>query len=657
MAMDHRLSMRQLRKLVQEQGVVLQKDPTDLVARQKLAEAHRDLGEESEALTHYLELARAYADAGRPERAISVYQDILAFQPGHRESELALAELSSTQPAPSRGSSSGSHHIPPDRVNLPPEPPASVPPPPPPPVLLDGDDDADFVLLAEEPSEDERYESDLHDFDYFEEEEITSPGPTGYDETIRKSARDLEVGALEARLENPPSGATPPPRHTLLGVPPAEPGDPPELLSMPIPKPGAGRRTVQMEREPDFLPVDSIAPGEPVTPGDEETLSTVFDHEEEALWNELESSPRPRRETSRAKARPTLRSSPAPPPETTSHPKGRAPGDRPREGKQVRQRKSSKMTIPMGAAAFAQAVAEHEGTGEQAPTTERIDGEVRLEEIALFRDLSETSREMLRSRMVRRLEEEGATIVREGDPGNALFVVGAGRVKVTKLDAQGQLTELATLGPGAFFGEFALLSDRKRHATVTVCEGGVFYEISRKVISDLTKSDPSFGNTLRQFYRRRLLETLVRSAPFFDPLGPEERDKLMARLRFRRIPESTRIITEGEPGGGFFLILIGEVEVTRSQPDGSERILSRLADGSYFGEMSLLKGGNAVATVTAVSPTEIVQLAAAEFYRILSKYPQIWEGVNREAKRRELANLEILAGRAPGIPSDDGVVL
>jgi CRP-like cAMP-binding protein len=248
--------------------------------------------------------------------------------------------------------------------------------------------------------------------------------------------------------------------------------------------------------------------------------------------------------------------------------------------------------------------------------------------------------------------------VREGDPGNALFVVRSGQVRVTKQDRRGQPVELAVLGPGAFFGEFALLSDRKRHATVTVSEDGVFFEISRKVIADLTKSDPAFGNTLRQFYRRRLLGTLVRSAPFFEPLSENEQEALMGRLRFRRIPEKTKIITEGEPGGGFFLILIGEVEVAKNQPDGSQKVLSRLADGSYFGEMSLLKGGNAVATVTTVTPTELVQLAAAEFYRILSKYPQIWEEVNREAKRRELANLQILSGRAPDSgPSDDSVVM
>jgi hypothetical protein len=54
----------------------------------------------------------------------------------------------------------------------------------------------------------------------------------------------------------------------------------------------------------------------------------------------------------------------------------------------------------------------------------------------------------------------------------------------------------------------------------------------------------------------------------------------------------------------------------------------------------------------------MVQLAATEFYRILSNYPQIWEEVNLEAKRRELANFQILSGRArSAYPEGGGVVL
>ncbi len=316
---------------------------------------------------------------------------------------------------------------------------------------------------------------------------------------------------------------------------------------------------------------------------------------------------------------------------------------------------SAELTGPSGKGVSESATAPPQERGTVSAGSKQGAPEVRLEDIQLFRDLSESSRSLLQSRMVTREEKAGTVVVKEGDPGNALFVVSSGQVEVTKQGKSGPV-HLATLGPGAFFGEFALLSDRRRHATVTVARDGVFFEISRKVIADLTKNEPSFGNTLRAFYRRRLLNTLIHSAPFFHSLTAQERESLMGRLRFRRIPEKTRIISQGEPGGGFFLILIGTVRVTQRGEDGKERVLAELGDGTYFGEMSLLRGGNAVASVSTVTPVEIVQLAAAEFYRVLSNYPQIWEEVNQEAKRRELANLQILSGRASS-EGDGSVVM
>jgi len=847
MAKDARLTKRQLKKLVKEQTGIVKKDPNNLVSRLKLAGALKDLGRDNEAVTHYQEVAKAYASTGKLVQAISVYKGILEINPGHENTEAALSDLSAQRaqeikaksmprlqqqddgrwvmPTESdvseeEGTDPGAHQgkvltaspsvlrLPPpmptdstasrrrrgrrsrprlpdgspddqgtsstpsfdgvDMVPLPgtegvPSQPegfdpflpsladheAAVSPPEPiPPGSSEASTEAtttqrdvdvvgmrkghaDIVLTAEEPSDAERRKRDFLSDDA---EEPTSPGPSGYKDTIRKSA----VGIDASSAKRHPSARSPrskvPARRTIVGVPSPEIPDLPEtpLASVPppddhptgeyesplpavtraprgVPKrapvvsPVENKRTVQMEREPDMAAPPPAAEGavgaspgpssdaEPVSPDEsaDETLGNIFDDEEEALWSELgegtdsaetsaadeptssrvdvaegdtaRSTPAPR-----GKAKPTLRSASVPAAAARQSPASPAtptPGA-PRSGKAKKPRKSSKMTIPMGAAAFKKAVKDTESRQPSAVDEEpghwapRSVGAVQLEEIALFRDLSETSRETLQSRLVRRTEKRGTIIVREGDPGNALFVVSSGQVRVTKQDRQGNKVSLASLGPGAFFGEFALLSDRKRHATVTVSEEGVFFEISRKVIADLTKSDPSFGNTLRQFYRRRLLGTLVRSAPFFDPLSEKEREALMGRLRFRRIPEKTKIITEGEPGGGFFLILIGEVEVAKTQPDGSEEVLARLMDGSYFGEMSLLKGGNAVATVTTVTHTEIVQLAAAEFYRILSKYPQIWEEVNREAKRRELANLQILSGRTPDPrPSDDSVVM
>jgi potassium voltage-gated channel Eag-related subfamily H protein 7 len=80
-------------------------------------------------------------------------------------------------------------------------------------------------------------------------------------------------------------------------------------------------------------------------------------------------------------------------------------------------------------------------------------------------------------------------------------------------------------------------------------------------------------------------------------------------------------------------------------PPGIVR-LGMLGEGSYFGEMSLLRGGVASATVRATRMTEAVQLPPRDFYEMASQHPVLWDQLRTEAERREMANHAILTGEA-----------
>ena len=79
--------------------------------------------------------------------------------------------------------------------------------------------------------------------------------------------------------------------------------------------------------------------------------------------------------------------------------------------------------------------------------------------------------------------------------------------------------------------------------------------------------------------------------------------KLMTEQRFRA---ATKIVTEGEPGGRFYLITAGSATVSRR---GTQ--VRDLCPGDYFGEMALLDEGPRAATVTA--NTDVTTLALAPF--------------------------------------------
>jgi CRP/FNR family transcriptional regulator, cyclic AMP receptor protein len=86
-----------------------------------------------------------------------------------------------------------------------------------------------------------------------------------------------------------------------------------------------------------------------------------------------------------------------------------------------------------------------------------------LAAVPLLASLKPEQRKAIATLTQLRSEPEGTELVGEGAPGYALFIVIDGSARVTSGGA-----EIATLGPGDFFGEIALLaSESRRTATVT----------------------------------------------------------------------------------------------------------------------------------------------------------------------------------------------
>jgi len=88
----------------------------------------------------------------------------------------------------------------------------------------------------------------------------------------------------------------------------------------------------------------------------------------------------------------------------------------------------------------------------------------------LFGALDEPGRKKLMDLSHKAAFASGATICKEGDKGAEFYVVVKGKVKVSGDDLLGRNYELATLGPGEFFGELAALSGQRRQATVVALE-------------------------------------------------------------------------------------------------------------------------------------------------------------------------------------------
>src|SRR5687767_15322788 len=86
---------------------------------------------------------------------------------------------------------------------------------------------------------------------------------------------------------------------------------------------------------------------------------------------------------------------------------------------------------------------------------------------------------------------KGSVILFENDPGDALFVVRSGRVKVVLVGEDGREVILGVLGVGQHFGELALIDEQPRSAHVIAMEESTLIVLRREDFRKRVESSPS----------------------------------------------------------------------------------------------------------------------------------------------------------------------
>jgi CRP-like cAMP-binding protein len=118
--------------------------------------------------------------------------------------------------------------------------------------------------------------------------------------------------------------------------------------------------------------------------------------------------------------------------------------------------------------------------------------QARLAEIPLFAELTLDQRDRVAG-VCNELEiEEGATLLREGDFGYAMFAITAGTADVLQ-----DGVVIRTLGPGDVFGEIAVLAGGRRTATVIATSPMRLVTVFNRDVWQLEQDAPEVGGALR----------------------------------------------------------------------------------------------------------------------------------------------------------------
>ncbi len=176
-----------------------------------------------------------------------------------------------------------------------------------------------------------------------------------------------------------------------------------------------------------------------------------------------------------------------------------------------------------------------------------------LHEVPLFGGLEDEDLARLAQLMTEKHYKKDSVVISVEDPGDALYVVSEGEVKVSLWSDSGREIILSTLGSGAFFGELSLVDGEPRSANVTCTSDSLILRLSRKEFLKVIRSYPSIAiNVMTEVCVRlrradesignlALLDVYGRVARYLIEMSEESGEDVPEGIIIRKMPTQQHI--------------------------------------------------------------------------------------------------------------------
>ena len=315
---------------------------------------------------------------------------------------------------------------------------------------------------------------------------------------------------------------------------------------------------------------------------------------------------------------------------------------------------------------------------------------VEMGAVPLFADLSPAELQELSWLVSPFAYAPGERIFRQGEPGDALYCVEAGRVALSVRLPGGDDLPVSEVGPGELLGEMAMLDAGPRSATATALEPTTGYALSAQGFAVLRAAlRPSGYKVLRRLasvltarlraHARdfaagdpvRLPDAVKGRAPHGGaedvPLGlrspagalegldltllppfrrfsGDELEELLRRVRVAAVPRGRVLFREGDAARSCFVVVRGAVVVC-VQRGGDQRKLAVEGPGAMLGHFALVSPGVRSATCVTREPSILLEIDRATFddmfestsaaaFKFLSAVTELLSGERRRTNHR-----------------------
>ncbi|MBL9036897.1 MAG: cyclic nucleotide-binding domain-containing protein [Archangium sp.] len=273
-------------------------------------------------------------------------------------------------------------------------------------------------------------------------------------------------------------------------------------------------------------------------------------------------------------------------------------------------------------------------------TTElRDDASGALRALTVFRDVDPALLEKLSTTLTPRQLAAGEALIRQGDHGDAMFIVRTGTLRVLVRGDDGREREVAVLGPGAHLGEIQLLTAGPRTASVLAATEAEVLQLSRSALDALGDGGSALTDALAASVHARLqadeIASVLRSI-----VGPVEQaviDAFQKVVKWVYLQRGEALFRQGDPGDAWFIITGGRLEIEITNPQGESQVIGQLGRGDSLGEIALLTGEPRSATPYAIRDSRIARIDKADFDAIMLAHPAVLMSVSRTLSRTLVA--------------------
>lgn len=244
----------------------------------------------------------------------------------------------------------------------------------------------------------------------------------------------------------------------------------------------------------------------------------------------------------------------------------------------------------------------------------------------------------------------GDVLMREGEPADSYWVLCSGRLRVVREGADGGEVTLATLEPGATFGEGALLQGGVRTSTVRASTAGTALRLDAAVLRSLASTQPSVAAHLASMRRRHEVSDLLRLASPLARMAGSALPAVIDRLapvvlaQGEALTLGGRAVGHAEVAGAnddpgrreplaLFLVEEGKL-VVRAQEDAdgaSGRAVRYLRRGDLVGEAAMLSGSGGGEILEAVTDASLLRLTKADLDAVVAAHPEMGVGLEHLA--------------------------